>query len=580
MFQSDAYEGLPFVGQSRLRRFLGAGEEEESLAEAASSDDDAPTVVSTRAFLREYFQAQEKAYHILLDLVDKVSYHTDYWLDWTTPVRRRPLWAHRAARRVCAGYLAMMGRGEQTSAPSRAAKQFMQLHAELCRLVAFVKVSSYELLTFEDQLGESHTDALRQAAHGLACQVRAVHALVSALALRPVRLKPARLSAAMPAAPEMPAGGDSAEELLRKGREHLEDSRAAMGLLERNLTGYMHIAGRLKHLSKTWPLYVAMGMGASIWACATLRDGSARVALRQHVTGVCRQFWSEWVRNPLSDFFAELFRRLTTDDALLVQLKELRAEQHMLGRMLADFSAIVHKDPDPHFQVVSPNGMDDLAERYFEWSLSRPVTNVLHGHLLESCMVQSQRMKVLLYASLYSIDTVLAQLKWDFLMAGVMPLMSLCGLSCWLAASSRKRRLQGWRRKMVRALAEVDRFLIRNSQSLPARRETAAPGSLEAQLLLSPPAGARGRLSRASTSDVWGNGINGMQLELEKVGACLSHLDALCRLASHVRLEDADWRSFQRDILALTSPELSAPQKLNIVAMMRGTYNVFSLGSA
>jgi len=71
-----------------------------------------------------------------------------------------------------------------------------------------------------------------------------------------------------------------------------------------------------------------------------------------------------------------------------------------------------------------------------------------------------------------------------------------------------------------------------------------------------------------------------MQLELEKVGACLSHLDVLCRLASHVRLEDVDWRAFRRDILALTSPELSVAQKLNIVSMMRGTYSAFYLGSA
>ena len=34
-------------------------------------------------------------------------------------------------------------------------------------------------------------------------------------------------------------------------------------------------------------------------------------------------------------------------------------------------------------------------------------------------MVQSQKLKVLLYASLYSIDAVMTQLKWDFLMAQI-----------------------------------------------------------------------------------------------------------------------------------------------------------------
>jgi len=72
---------------------------------------------------------------------------------------------------------------------------------------------------------------------------------------------------------------------------------------------------------------------------------------------------------------------------------------------------------------------------------------------------------------------------------------------------------------------------------------------------------------------------NDRAMELEKVGAALGHLDALCRLASHVRLEAADWRSFRRDVLELTSPELSSQQKLHVVNVMRNTYNVFYMGA-
>merc|ERR1719263_255226 len=63
-------------------------------------------------------------------------------------------------------------------------------------------------------------------------------------------------------------------------------------------------------------------------------------------------------------------------------------------------------------------------------------------------------------------------------------------------------------------------------------------------------------------------------LELEKVGAALSHLDVLCRIGSIMRLEEVDWRTFRRDILDLASPELSVVQKLQIIQMIRNTYSV------
>ncbi|CAK9113354.1 unnamed protein product [Durusdinium trenchii] len=53
--------------------------------------------------------------------------------------------------------------------------------------------------------------------------------------------------------------------------------------------------------------------------------------------------------------------------------------------------------------------------------------------------------------------------------------------------------------------------------------------------------------------------------------------DTLCRMASRIRLEDADWRAFRRDILDLTSPELSVAEKLHVIATMRHTYHVFDL---
>lgn len=221
-------------------------------------------------------------------------------------------------------------------------------------------------------------------------------------------------------------------------------------------------------------------------------------------------------------------------------------------------------------------------------------------------MVQTQRMKVLLYASLYSIDSVILQLKWDFLMAGVMPFLSLCGLSYWIASGFRRRRQGGWRRRMVRALAEVDRFLNHNSQeAITRKRSRSGPLHLgllnhsDSRELLRDPAdsitpghhrggggggqqvlGQPPRLTRSWTERSLGaTGTDMKAAELEKVGAALGHLDSLCWLASHVRLEATDWRAFRRDVLDLTSPELSSQQKLHVVATMRCTYHVFHAGA-
>ena len=120
----------------------------------------------------------------------------------------------------------------------------------------------------------------------------------------------------------------------------------------------------------------------------------------------------------------ELFRRLAVDDSLQSQLKELRSQEEVLDRMVMEFASIV-KAEDPTFADRCFGTHMNFAERYFEDSLNNPISKTFHGHLLESCMVQMQRMKVLMYASMFSMDSVLLQLKWDFLMAGIMPIFSL-----------------------------------------------------------------------------------------------------------------------------------------------------------
>jgi hypothetical protein len=386
--------------------------------------------------------------------------------------------------------------------------------------------------------------------------------------------------------------------------------------------------GKPSHYNRYRPFYITLA-GIGIYKSrGFLFNASSRATVCRDIKGVLEQFFHEWIRDPLQQLFAEFFRRLGVNDKLVdnVQLRELRAEEAALVRMLRNFAEILQTDPT--FSTASmtqwfsgSKGLtladdlakefhydsDDLAERYFEKSLNNPVANVMNGHLMESCMVQSQRMKVLLYASLYSIDSVLMQLKWDFLMAGIMPFLSMCGFFYWTVSNIRRSHFLSRRRMMVRALAEVDRYYNHHSQSLGRISAGNAPLSFEnllggvmrgpklRELLREPSAGLRrtpsaqnslfgtlkspqtvspGRFTPQAVPDE-----EATALELEKVGAALSHLDALCRIAVLMRLEDVDWRNFRKDILDLASPELSVAQKLHIISMIRSSYDIIFSGS-
>ncbi|CAE8623170.1 unnamed protein product [Polarella glacialis] len=651
-----AYEGLPFVGRRRLRSFLARWDDDSAwmLGGGSGSSSYARSTQALlsipgpgqggddhdeSAFLYDYFQSQEKAYHTLLNLVGQVSVHLNYWLDWATPVHHRPLWAHQAGRTLYAAYLSLLGRKQQVSAPEKAARQFAHLNEELCRLVAYIQVSSFEVLSADHATLEDRAEALRLALNNLKRQAMATGQLAAGLSSqlsggvrkanwnRPRRSTSrllfdwgdacgGQLPSPTPSGCASPGKSEVISELVMSGRARLQESELALRVFVESLENFMLHAGRLGHARTAWPVYCGASVGGLCIAWAMgFSDRSARIALASRVREVCSQFFREWVFSPLTQLCFELLMRHPKDD-LLVQLQELREEEASLDRMTKGFANFVDTDVAFAADIASRGGEGELelAERYFEWSMRNPISNVINGHLLESCMVQSQKMKVLLYAALYSIDSIMTQLKWDFLMAGIMPMMSLCGLGYWIVAGMRHERLVVWRRKMVRALAEVDRYLNHHVQArgAPKRQELQLQtprgrGTTDAQkapplqdlLLYALGASDQGctSLERCHAADCGelcqqvgsfaflpGEALrptnlgDSSALELVKVGEALSQLDALCRLASRVRLEDADWRAFRRDILDLASPELSVAQKLHVVTTMRSTYHVFDLG--
>lgn len=616
MFQSAQYEGLPFVGHSRLRRALSRFDSGSQTPHAVDAD---ARSRNARAFLESYFRVQEECYHALLECVGQASDHLDYWLDWMTPVRGRPLWLHRLGRRCAAGYLVMRGRGAQVASPSKAARQFAVLHADLCRLVAFIQVSSFETLSLAEAPDDA-LDLIEESLQNLAWQARSCRQVAASLHAPPASPRgPMRgltshgldrgrtenfdldaagiegLQSARPdVRPDVRLGGGAGEDagpreaLVGSSWAHLRASSEAVHRLAGELSDHFSTTGRLTHWQRCGPIYgVGLFCGFS-WAVVALRDPPSRRAFVEYISEVFSRFCREWIYDPVQEIAGQLFRRLTSEDTLNVQLQELRMEQEALERMLSNFASIVRFDPllwekakaRGGDKLAEPIIGDDLAERYFERSMTNPIYNVMHGHMLESCMVQTQRMKVLLYASLYSIDVVLLQLKWDFLMAGVMPFVTLCGVAYSLVSGLRTRRQRGWNRRMIRALAEVDRFYNHHASGMavrqaPAHHHHGREGGQET----STPTRAFSSTSLrdcCGTERGSGNVLSTAQaLPLEKIGAALGHLDALCRLASRVRLEATDWRCFRRDILDLTSPELSPPQKLHVVAAMRSTYHVF-----
>ncbi|CAK9094033.1 Nuclear control of ATPase protein 2 [Durusdinium trenchii] len=365
------------------------------------------------------------------------------------------------------------------------------------------------------------------------------------------------------------------------GRDQLRESDLTFQVLVESLNRYIWESGQLSHWRKWWPVYGLAFLGVLVGAWRwRLGEREVRHGLVQHSAEVWRQFLNEWILLPFQQLWEALLLPGPKEE-LRVQLRDLRAEEEALERMVTSFARFARAEST--FAVKGKEGVEDAAlpELYFEWSMTNPISNVVTGHLAESCMVQSQKLKVLLYASLYSIDAVMMQLKWDFLMAGVMPTTLLCGCVSWIISSSRRRRQLESRRKMVRALAELDRFLNRNMAFLSPRRVNELPqmegavGTVPLKSLLSQ------ALGLDEDPELPSNGLaSGLDssIDLDKVGAALCHLDTLCRMASRIRLEDADWRAFRRDILDLTSPELSVAEKLHVIATMRHTYHVFDLG--
>lgn len=633
---------LPFVSSSRLGLFLAQWDDGLGSPE--------------HAFLHEYFETQEEVFHALLDLISQVSVHLNYWLDWTVPVRRWPILLRSSVRHIQSLHLSALGRKKQVMSPSETASNLKRMHGELCRLVAFIQISTLELLAYDLDTEEQREQALDQVAQNLDCQARAARRLVEAVRQREagciqnpqgvdeegcrtpeeheseesksalMSIRPERTSSSsfdkfdtavsqclsyLPWRPTHESHTPSP--LVSTGMKRLEGSRLAMQSLIRRLKVHMRDTGRPGHMEMWWPLY-AFGAAVGLHkAKHLLFDSRQRTFFFNHLREVGQQFVREWVSEPMVHFISELFRRLGTNDMkrLSLELEELRTEQQSLDRMLNEFVSAVRQDASSTAPVCNEaaagNLKQDFADRYFENSMQNPMSNLFHGHLMESCMVQSQRMKVLLYASLYSIDAVLLQLKWDFLMAGIVPFMSLCGIGCWIVTRRSTQRFLRNRRNMLRALAEIDRYYNYHSRAL-TRKHGSGCGSLNnllsyagaqekiieaaalRQLLLA--SDRTGALKRSGHSGQFLGRVpdlpplspyghtqvselesaDAQVLELEKVGAALGHLDALCRIASQIRLEDVDWRSLRKDILDLASPELTVSQKLHIIGSMRSTY--------
>jgi len=724
MFSAQPYEGLPFVGRSRLNRFLSQWDSSspgrlEACQECDDEDNDSLASDGSReiglvsedihGLLAEFFKVQEETYHKLLRCTNQAATHLDYWLDWATPVVNRPRWIYELGRKTQAAFICMLGRAEQVRNPTKAARHFTHVHAELCRLVAFVKITSFELLSNAEEVelheAEAFHEVLEQAIESMRCQASACTHVSNSLTPRffsenseqlaspnsdsvrrpettrrpteggwigrktlsdlwglpqvgrnqsesqepamlslpekrrrhgePVSQEKTVSSSAngsgaastnLPPSVTIPGQHHSGREdrsgegesqdhaagaavgngssiggngglgrLVKTAREQLEECRLSAANLSETLEHVTLLTGCPTHMQRYGPIYTIGGMASLFFGIILMSDRRKREAFFSYIVEVSEQFYKEWVYNPVTQFCTQLFKSLSTDEILNVQLRELKSEQEALDRMVEKFKSVVQVDPTVQDLVQHPqprdahhNFEDDIAERYFERSMSNPFYHAMQGHLMESCMVQSQRMKVLMYASMYSVDAIMLQLKWDFLMAGVMPFTVLVGIGYWALTAMYRKRQTAWTRRMVRALAEVDRFLNTHATAITPRRRRSGPlhlGLLERsqsqEWFPFVPGGSQKVRGFARTRS-WTDkdpSTHDRSTELEKVGEALGHLDALCRLASHVRLEATDWRAFRRDVLDLTSPELSSQQKLHVVAAMRSTYHVFQVGT-
>lgn len=166
-------QGLPFVPRPYLREFLQCFEAEESYTTA-------PSKVTALDFFEEFFIHQEELYHTLLGALDEVYASLNVWLNWTSPVRHSPYffspmlrymrsahqttawsvsWAAHSAYQAYGRLLAAEGSRDIV-------KGLSHMHDTLCRMIAFIQMSSFELLTLRPT-----NAALREQAVGNAMQI-------------------------------------------------------------------------------------------------------------------------------------------------------------------------------------------------------------------------------------------------------------------------------------------------------------------------------------------------------------------------------------------------------------------------
>eukprot|EP00913_Durusdinium_trenchii_P009325 g8763.t1 len=404
------YEGLPFVGHRRLRNFLAHWYEQglslacrrsplnllDASPEAPSLDEDAGEINEEAIFLKDGDRSaseRDKAFHILLNFVSEVSIHLNYWLDWTTPIHRRPRWAHQWARHLWRSYLALLGRRRPLAQPERAAAEFARLSEDLCRLLAFIQITSFDLLSSELGSLEARTEALRRSLAGLKWQERADrrsmrHSWLGSMGSETALSEQvAALSERRPTCMRSSEGEPSTR---YPGRDQLRESDLTFQVLVESLNRYIWESGQLSHWRKWWPVYGLAFLGVLVGAWRwRLGEREVRHGLVQHSAEVWRQFLNEWILLPFQQLWealllpgpkdcitvgrargsVKLASAPTGQEELRVQLRDLRAEEEALERMVTSFARFARAEST--FAVKGKEGVEDAAlpELYFEWSM-------------------------------------------------------------------------------------------------------------------------------------------------------------------------------------------------------------------
>lgn len=545
-------------------------------------------------FLAAYLAEGKELRAKLLAVVERICQARDWWLDVQADQRFRHAhpWRWALASRFSRASFSWVSTVVPFLYPSwisdmheveRRINLLEEMHKELCRFIGFAHHCMYRLLQWRSR------DPARLAAEAKERVKEQQRIQTSCL----VDLAERLLTIEMGASSIIETTGWS------QGQSPSGVWKVSMMDLEGATSHALMDVGKPGHLSR-WRGAYLMSFLSAVAACtyALWRQHSPTELLLQCSSqgmSTLRQFFQEWVEEPYQKITTTLLASDRGDPILAADV--LAYEKEVLTNMTHNFYQLVGAPITTEAESKIRDGDITLAVDYFEGRLDDPILSMVRGYLIESSMLQAQKMKVTMFDMCHSIENMMADVRLNVAVSSLFPISTLLYFAFSFMRRRRERAHNYWVRDCRRKLDELDRKLNEMGVteafppvdeplefSTPRFHDNAdfiighrSSRHAVAELLLTDKPRALHRtltLSKLEEDLVKQHREPNQNVTWEQSGLVLSNLSVLWTVCER-GLSAREIRCFTEDMSSLSSPALTVPQKLHIVGRMRLSYSCF-----